>query len=151
MKDIRNYEKLFIKLLKIKCDGEFVRICLIYNLTPKFVKYKLWNKAYMKKKIYQQHQRHYLQFEYHNKFKQVYKLEAENKKLLLTINTKTGLRMGRHGLKQKEETKIKSIHKDKIQRLSKGNVELEQVDIKKVVHNISSRELSAEEESILSK
>ncbi|CAF3800158.1 unnamed protein product [Rotaria sp. Silwood1] len=118
MKDIRNYEKLFIKLLKIKCDGEFVRICLIYNLTPKFVKYKLWNKAYMKKKIYKQHQRHYLQFEYHNKFKQVNKLEAENKKLLLTINNKINafeqklLKQHFDRLKQKEETKIKSIHKD---------------------------------------
>ena len=156
VKDVKGYEKLFLKLIKAKCDSEFIGNCLLYNLTPKFVKFKLWNKAYMKKKIYQQHRRHYLQIEYHNKCKQIFKLQNENQKLLKIINDKINpferqlLKEHFDRLKHKE-TRIKTIHRNKIKYLSKGNVKLEQIDIKKVVQNISSRQLCDEEESIRSK
>ncbi|CAF1091708.1 unnamed protein product [Rotaria sordida] len=109
----------------------------------------------MNQEVYQQHQRYYLQFEYYNKCKQIYKLEEQNQKLLSTINDKINafecqlLKQHFDRLKQKEETKIRTIHKDKIQHLSKGNIKLDQVDVKKVMHNISSREVFAEEESIV--
>ena len=38
---IRRCEKLSKKHQKIKCHIEFVRCCLVYNLTPKFVKFKV--------------------------------------------------------------------------------------------------------------
>ena len=41
---IRKAEELFIKLQKSKCDLEFIRLCIIYKLTPTFVKISLWKK-----------------------------------------------------------------------------------------------------------
>ncbi len=70
LKEIRLYEKQFLKLLKTQCDTEFLRISLLYNLTPKFVRYRLWNQKYVHNPMHKRHQRHYIQLEYHNKCKQ---------------------------------------------------------------------------------
>ena len=40
----RKTEKLSKRVQKAKCDLEFLCLRLIYQLTPKFVKIKLWEK-----------------------------------------------------------------------------------------------------------
>ena len=40
----RETEKVYFKLSKIKCDIEFFRTCMLNNLQPDFVKFKLYNK-----------------------------------------------------------------------------------------------------------
>ncbi len=39
---IRCCERLTEKLQKAKCDVEFLRCCLIYNLMPNFINIHLW-------------------------------------------------------------------------------------------------------------
>ncbi|CAF4428758.1 unnamed protein product, partial [Rotaria sp. Silwood2] len=55
------------------------------------------------------------------------------------------------GLHEKENTVIKATHKKKIENLSKGDIQLDSIDPKKVIQNISSKQLTDDEESILSK
>ena len=157
LKEIRLYEKQLLKTLKAQCDTEFLRISLLYNLTPKFVRYRLWNKKYHHSKIHKNHQRHYIQLEYHNRCKQTHQFDQQLTIMFDNINNKLNpferklLKDHFDKLKDKEQKKIKQIHSKKIFSLSNGNIILQEIDIKKVVYNISSRELSTEEETILSK
>jgi hypothetical protein len=157
LKEIRQYEKQFLKLLKAQCDTEFLRISLLYNLTPKFVRYRLWNKKYVHNRIHKLHQRHYLQLEYHNKCKQTYQLHQQIETMLPIIDNKLNpferklLKDHFNKIKEKQQKKIKITHAKKIFNLSNGNVILQEIDTKKVIQNVSSRELSNEEETILSK
>ena len=157
VKDVRRIEKQTVKLIKTRCDQEFLRICLIYHLTPKFIRFKLWNERYMKYDMYHRHQRRYLQLEYDQKAKEIVRHQSE----LTTMMD--GLRKSINGMemnlltkhleriKTAEQSKIKRTHGKKIEQLSKGDVRIDQIDPKKVVHNISSRSLTDYEESILSK
>ena len=54
-------------------------------------------------------------------------------------------------LKGKEKEKRKNMHKNTIEKLSKDDIKLDTFDPRKVVHNISSRLLTEDEKSILSK
>ncbi|CAF1321504.1 unnamed protein product [Didymodactylos carnosus] len=111
----------------------------------------------MKHNIYQQHQRRYLQLEYDNKCKQSTKLENELKISLQSIKNKLNplefklLEQHLRSNYEKEKKQIKATHKKKIEQLSKGDAILDEIDPKKVVHNISSPLLTPDEESILSK
>ena len=87
LKEIRQYEKAILKLSKIQCDIEFLRISLLYNLTPKFVRYRLWNKKYTQNKLHKQHQRQYMQLEYHDKCKRSQQLYERTQKMLQDINS----------------------------------------------------------------
>ena len=64
-----------------------------------------------------------------------------------------GTRQKRKGRRreQKRKEEITSTHKIKMNKLSKGDVKLDSINPKKVVHNISSRSFTKDEESILSK
>ncbi|CAF1529004.1 unnamed protein product, partial [Rotaria sp. Silwood1] len=39
-------ERFIVKLAKIQSNIEFLRMCLIYNLIPKFIRFKLANKHF---------------------------------------------------------------------------------------------------------
>ena len=43
-------ERLKKKLITARCDTEFIKMCLIYGLTPKFVRFKLSNLNHRKLK-----------------------------------------------------------------------------------------------------
>ncbi|CAF3315901.1 unnamed protein product [Rotaria sp. Silwood2] len=157
LREVRNLEKTIIKLNKTKCDYEFLQTCLIYNLASKFIRFKLWKTKYQKHHVYHQRQRKHLQMEYDQKSKQCMKLRSEYMTLLELIKQKINpielqlLNKHLDQLKEKEKLKIKNIHKRKIEKLSKGDIKLDTIDPKKVVYNISSRILTDDEESILSK
>jgi len=111
----------------------------------------------MKHSIYHQHQRRYLQLEYDQKSKQSLRQQLEVTELLKLIQKKMNPMefelLNRHldRLKQNKKIEIKTAHKIKMNKLSKGDIKLDTIDPKKVVHNISSRSLTDDEESILSK
>ncbi|CAF4195564.1 unnamed protein product, partial [Rotaria sordida] len=111
----------------------------------------------MKHNIYYQHQRKYLQLEYYqkskNSLKQQLEVEALIKSLKNKINSMEYELLNKHfeKLKQNKRTEIRLAHKIKIEKLSKGDVKLDIINPKKVVHNISSRSLTEDEESILAK
>ena len=111
----------------------------------------------MKQNIYRQHQRRYLQPEYNQKSRQIRKQQSELIKLIDVtkgkINPIEFQLLNKHSdwQREKEKMKIKDTHQKKIEQLSNGNIKLDSIDPKKVVHNISSRHLTKDEESILSK
>ena len=137
LKDVRNLEKIITKLNKAKCDYEFLHLCLIYNLLPKFTRFKLWNKKYMKHQMDHQQQRKYLQIKYNQKSKQNIKLKCDLNTMLESIKKKINpiefqlLKKHLDRLKEKEKLKIKAIHKKKVEKLSKGNIKLDNIDPKK--------------------
>ena len=71
---IRKVKNLSIKLQKRKYDLEFTRICIIYQLTPTFVKITLRKKKIKTTSEYRLFQQSCLQ-EYKNRFKDSVKYE----------------------------------------------------------------------------
>jgi hypothetical protein len=67
LKRFRNIERLTIKLAKAQCDNEFLRMCLIYGLTPKFIKFKLANRHLASSPRVKKFQRELLLIEYTEK------------------------------------------------------------------------------------
>ena len=63
---VRQLERLTQKYEKSKCDIEYLRLCLIYNVTPKFVRFKLWKNKMKSDEAYRHFQRHCIQTEYRN-------------------------------------------------------------------------------------
>ena len=49
---VRTLEKVMIEFNKAKHDYEFLHMCLIYHLLPKFTRFKLCNKKYTKDHVY---------------------------------------------------------------------------------------------------
>lgn len=70
VKEVRKIEKAEMKMMKTKCDREFLHVRLIYHLIPKFDRFKLSNEKYMKHQIYRQQQRKYLLFQHDQKSRQ---------------------------------------------------------------------------------
>ena len=85
---IRKIEKLTIKLQKCKCDLEFIRLCIIYNLTPTFIKINLWKKRLKDTSQYAQFKQFCLKKEYQNRYKGSTKYEKEANKLINNIRAK---------------------------------------------------------------
>ncbi len=70
-------ERLTIKSAKVQCDIDFIRMCLIYNLTPKFIRFKLANKHLASSPIVKKFQRELLMLEYNQKQKNLIKIRKE--------------------------------------------------------------------------
>ena len=86
--------KLSIQLQKCKCNLEFVRLRIIYKLTPTFVKITLWEKKIKATSEYRSFQHYCLQQEYKNHFKDSIKYEKELNELLKNLKSI----MNRHDL-----------------------------------------------------
>ena len=78
-KDIRNWEKTLQKYEKGKLDCNFLEKCLIYDLTPTFVKFKLHRKQLHQQRFYKDWQKSLLERELKDKRK---KVEVLHQKLL---------------------------------------------------------------------
>ena len=42
--EVRKIEKVVCKIEKRKADAEFIKICILYQIFPKFLRFKLYNK-----------------------------------------------------------------------------------------------------------
>src|SRR5436853_242874 len=71
---IRHCERLTEKLQKAKCDVEFIRCCLIYNLMPTFVNIRLWKPGLKTTEQYKALQRNCLLREFECRQKQARQL-----------------------------------------------------------------------------
>ena len=85
---IRKTEKLSKKVQKAKCYLEFLRLCRIYQLTPKFVKIKLWKKRIKCTTEYTKFQQFCLKEEYNSRYKDVIKYEKELSILINILKSK---------------------------------------------------------------
>jgi len=91
----------------------------------------------MNHNIYYRHQRKYLQLEYYQKSKSSLIQQKEIDNLLKTIKNKINPTeyelLNRHfdRLKENKKTEFTTTHKNKIQRLSKGDIKLNTINPKK--------------------
>ena len=84
---IRKIEKLSIKLQKCNYDLNAFRVCLVYRLTPKFVKFKLWKKPIKTTSQYNHFQHFCTREEYHSGRKDSLKYEKEISLLFNNLKT----------------------------------------------------------------
>ena len=153
---IRKTEKLSTKVQKAKCDLEFLRLCLIYQLTPKFVKIKLWKKRIKCTTEYTEFQQFCLKEEYKSRHKDVVKYEKELSTLIKILKSKLNktdfTQLQRHLYNKAKTLKEQTtrIHHDKISKLNRGSVGQNYLCMKsKIVQNFSSYKLSEAEERLL--
>jgi hypothetical protein len=153
---IRKTEKLSIKSQKCKCDLEFLRLCIIYRLTPSFVQINLWKKRIKSTHEYSAFQHFCLKQEYDNRHKDHIKYEKEINKLLEYLKLKMSyhdfqlFQKFLHERSKKEKEKFINAHQKKLIKLNLGPVGQVYEEFKtKLVHNMSSYNLSPEEERLL--
>jgi hypothetical protein len=153
---IRKVEKLSIKHQKCKCDLEFIRLCIIYRLTPTFVQINLWKKRIKCTNEYSNFQHFCLKKEYDSRFKASIRLEKEINILLNQLNsiiTYSDFELLQKFLYDrclKEKDKIVSTHQEKLIKLNHGPIGQDYQQLKtKLVHNISSYNLTEQEERLL--
>ena len=153
---IRKIEKLSIKYQKCKCDLEFLRLCIIYRLTPAFVQINLWKKRIKCTNEYSSFQHFCLKQEYDNRYKDSIKCDKEIKKLLEYLKVKISyydfqlLQKFLYERSNKEKEKFITAHEKKLIKLNNGPIGQDYQSIRtKLVHNISSYNLSPAEERLL--
>ena len=153
---IRKIEKLSTKLQKCKCDLEFIRLCLIYNLTPTFVKIKLWKKRIKTTSEFSHFKQFCLKKEYQNRYKDSIKYETETNKLMDNLKTKMTysdyilLQKYLYERSRKVQEKVTNIHQKKLEKLNNGKIGHDYYSLReKLIHNISSYTLSPTEERLL--
>ena len=73
------------ELQKVKCDVEFLRYCLIYNLMPNFVNIGLWKPGLKTSEQYKSFQRNCLIREFECRQKQSRQLEKQVSSILTEL------------------------------------------------------------------
>jgi hypothetical protein len=154
-------EKITKKLIKAQCDINFLRMCLIHDLKPKFVRFKLSNKKLNTTNKVKKFQRQLLLSEYIEKQKQVKKLTKEleimkNKGFFNTFDIyyRTKLKTYFYNLERFETARIKGNHEIKLSKLLGAVCDHTQsslLDINKLVYNLSSKELTIGQKTLLSR
>ena len=155
MKCLRQFERIKLKQYKLERHTSFLRICLIYNVAPKFIIFKPYNTQFTRTHKYHQLCRSTL----YNIFKEQQKrLKKSNSEI---IDCQSGIKnvvsyatwieieshMNRLILKEKEI--IDERHNRKLLAL---NIPINQGEFNnKLVYNFSYRALSSAEESLLAK
>ena len=153
---IRHCERLTEKLQKAKCDVEFLRCCLIYNLMPTFVNIHLWKSSLKKSEQYRSLQRNCVLREFESRQKQARKLEKQISSILIELEKHlssvdfTNVKKLFHDSAKKIHTKMMPIHQKKLEKLNRGPVGQNYEKMKsKLIHNVSSYTLSSAEERLL--
>ncbi|CAF3508148.1 unnamed protein product [Rotaria socialis] len=77
MKCLRQYERIKLKHYKLEQNTEFLRICLIYNVLPKFIRYKPYNTRFKRTRKYQELGRSMLYNIYTEQLKRLKKLNND--------------------------------------------------------------------------
>ena len=153
---IRKIEKLSIKLQKAKCDLEFIRLCIIYKLTPTFLKINLWKKRMKNTNEFSVFKNACLKKEFQNRHNDNIKLTEQINILIKFIQTKfthsdfLSLQKYLYEISKKTQDKFTNIHHSKLIKLNKGPIGQNYNSLKsKLIHNISSYNLTPAEERLL--
>ena len=154
----RKLEKTSLKLQKNKCDLEFLRICVIYKLTPNFIRINLWKKLHKNSNEYKNFQLLCLMKEYKQKQKEINNSEKEIKLLMNSLEKRFGiidLKRTQQYLHERTKKKLEEtvkIHEKKLKELNGGPVGQNYLAMRtKVIHNLSTYQLSEGEERVLAR
>ncbi|CAF4133379.1 unnamed protein product, partial [Adineta steineri] len=154
-------ERLTIKSAKVQCDIDFIRMCLIYNLTPKFIKFKLANKHLAASPAVKKFQRELLMIEYNQKQKSLIKIKKELEKNTLDgfFNTFSAhhryrIKLHLYDKEQSELARFKNLHEIKLSNLLKAVADHTRAPLlphDKLVYNLSSKLLTLSQLKLLSR
>lgn len=155
---IRRCESLTKRLQKAKCDTAFLRYCLLYNLSPKFIRIRLWKPGLMNSTKYKEFQRDCLLREYDTREKQARQLEKSLSSISSCLEKDlssidyNNLKKFYYDVANRIHEKVMPIHQKKLEKLNGGPIGQNYNLMKsKTVHNISSYTLSPIEERLLSR
>ena len=133
------------KLQKAKCDVEFLRCCLIYNLMPTFVNIRLWKSSLKKSDQYKSLQRNCVLREFESRHKQARKLEKQVSSIVVDLEKHLSsvdyinVKKVFHDSAQRVHQKVMRIHQKKLEKLNRGPVGQNYEKMKsKLIHNVSS-------------
>ncbi|CAF4594349.1 unnamed protein product [Rotaria sp. Silwood2] len=153
---IRHCEKLSEKLQKAKCDIEFLRCCLIYNLKPNFLNIRLWKPGLRTSEKYKSFQRNCLIREFESRQKQSRQLEKQVSSILIELEKRLSsldyinVKKFCYNSASKIHREVMKNHKKKLETLHGGQLGQNYEEMKhKLIHNISSYTLSEVEERLL--
>jgi hypothetical protein len=153
---IRHCEKLSEKLQKAKCDLEFLRCCLIYNLTPNFLNIRLWKPGLRTSEKYKSFQRSCLIREFETRQKQSKQLEKQVTSILTELEKRLSsldylnVKKFCYNSASKIHREVMENHKNKLEKLNRGPIGQNYEEMKqKLIHNVSSYTLSEVEERLL--
>ena len=145
----RTLERTSIRLTKAKCHLQFLNTCKLYNLTPKFLRFKLYDKRLHRTDHYKAYQRKLLEETIKAQNHKTRKLERLNRDSIASLKSnldwidfhilnhkiRTRCRITENGCKETHARKLRQIGLDDNQKL----------DPTKVVINLSSVTLTREQ------
>ena len=153
---IRHVEYLTKKLQKAKCDVEFNRACLPYNLKPRFLELHLWKKKFTSSDGCQRLKRQSLLHEFDTRHKATLRLGKDLRILLPELEKRVTtidychIKKHLHETATQQRNRTMQTHQKKLEQLNKGPVGQDFLAMKsKVVHNISSYTVTDAEERLL--
>ena len=147
-------EKLYYRVHKLTLDSIFIKKCLLYQLTPKFIRFKLYSRRQMLRPGYKSFQRSLLTSELQfiqSRLKKTTKIYEDT---LATLQSRVGpitrlkVKLFMKRYTQKKITEVEETHSKKLQKLGLITVTR---DTTKIVQNFSSRKLTEDETQLLAK
>ncbi|CAF1170476.1 unnamed protein product [Didymodactylos carnosus] len=154
LQTFRQLEKLKIKQVRVEQGIEFIRICLLYDASPKFVRFKAYNKQFHDSNKYRELSRSILYDSYQVKkkeFETIKRLVAsKDNELKVIIGSVTYVKISSHisYIVEREKKLLRMHHKNKLVDLT---IPVDKSEFKqKLVYNYSHRALTKGEESLLS-
>ena len=150
----RAYEKCDLKSRKATCDVEFLTCCQTNNLTPKFIRFKLYSQRLTFHRDYQQFQRRLLHNEIDSKWKLRCNLQRQRQQTLSYLRTNTSWLDFNHLVtyvecnNSKKANRYSAIHRRKLFNLGLLHKH-EALKPSEVIFNRSSKVLSEEEQEAL--
>ena len=143
---LKNYRKLLnlsLRKKKLSLDLDFLNKCKIYNVLPKFLRFKLYKKELHNSSFYKAWQTKLLSIEIRSKKRNLKEISEKISEVLLLIKTsfsfldKTVLCQKITGEVQQYSRKVQSTHSKKLRNLG-IRPDLSPCDPNSVVHNFSS-------------
>ena len=155
LQKFRKWERLRLKIDKCTCDQDFLNKCKIYNIFPKFLYFKLYDKNIYNSEIYLKFQHKLLSNEIKKKNKLLSRFKRDCSLLSNTLRQDLSF-LDFHYLNffitkitKRTISKVKITHEKKLNNLGINN-ELKPLDPNKVIFNFSDRILSHKERWLLS-
>ena len=152
--NFRQLDKVNLKLKKNECDLKFLQLCKAYEIVPRFLNFKLYNRGLLNSKLYKKWQFKLLNIEINSKKKSIQKLKRDlqnlGDKLYESVSIVDFYYLKSLILKNTSNAvvNIKRVHEKKLNNLGISN-SIKSLDPEKVIFNLSNRILSTKEESLL--
>ena len=138
----RQTERLSEQVIRTNQHIAFLNSCKVYNLTPKFLRFKLYNKKLQHNEEYRTYQRKLLDNEIKTQFRKLARLKRKLDNTRTTLKTKVS-RLDHHCLLHRVRQRNKQIEKNskethKKKLLSLGSYGERTIDPKNVIFNLSN-------------